>query len=216
MRRAGGAAPPRLRHTRPVKVTNASRSPSSAQPDSDEYDRLASSSVATCDTFSARPAPPSIESHAPAPGAAHQRRCSAGADTTPTTASSPSSSPINVAHTGTPRTKFLVPSIGSMIQRRRESSAVLPNSSPTTASAGLAAASRSRRACSTARSASVTGVRSGLVSTRRSSAWKRLRVIESATSARASPSARSSSRRAAARPTSSPGRVTAADRTLTT
>ena len=52
------------------------------------------------------------------PARAHQRRPSAGADTTPTTASSPSSSAISVAQTGTPRTKFLVPSIGSITQRR--------------------------------------------------------------------------------------------------
>ena len=41
--------------------------------------------------------------HAPPPSAPHQRRARAGADTTPTTTSGPSISPISVAHTGTPR-----------------------------------------------------------------------------------------------------------------
>ena len=56
--------------------------------------------------------------HAPTSFAAHQRLFSAGAETRPTTGSSPSNSEISVAHTGTPRTKFLVPSIGSSTQRR--------------------------------------------------------------------------------------------------
>jgi hypothetical protein len=55
---------------------------------------------------------------APPSRAAHQRRLSAGALTTPTMTSSSSISPMSVAHTGTPRTKFLVPSIGSMTQQR--------------------------------------------------------------------------------------------------
>ncbi|CAM5626362.1 hypothetical protein SCYAM73S_06325 [Streptomyces cyaneofuscatus] len=46
--------------------------------------------------------------YAPAPFAAHQRRFSAGAETTPTTGWNPFSpasiSEISVAHTGTPRT----------------------------------------------------------------------------------------------------------------
>lgn len=46
---------------------------------------------------------------------AHQRRPKAGAETTPVVMSGPSRSAIKVAQTGTPRTKFLVPSIGSMI-----------------------------------------------------------------------------------------------------
>ena len=49
---------------------------------------------------------------------AHQRRPRAGAETTPVVMFGPSRIAINVAHTGTPRTKFLVPSIGSMIHWR--------------------------------------------------------------------------------------------------
>ena len=41
-----------------------------------------------------------------------------GADTTPTFMTPSTSRPINVAHTGTPRTKLAVPSIGSSTQRR--------------------------------------------------------------------------------------------------
>ncbi|KMK72998.1 hypothetical protein ACJ65_08330 [Kocuria rhizophila] len=41
---------------------------------------------------------------APEPAAAHQRRFSAGAETTPTTTSPSSTRPMSVAHTGTPRT----------------------------------------------------------------------------------------------------------------
>ena len=79
----------------------------------------------------------------PGPGArcrcaAHQRRPSAGAETTPATTSSPSISAIRVAQTGTPRTKFLVPSIGSMHPAPRARDPVAPNSSPVTASRGRA------------------------------------------------------------------------------
>ena len=70
---------------------------------------------------------------APPPAEAHQRRWSWGADTTPTTTSSSTTSEMSVAHTGTPRTKFLVPSIGSTIQRRWLLP-VVPCSSPVTAS----------------------------------------------------------------------------------
>ena len=73
----------------------------------------ASSSAATSETCSRRPS-----ANAPSPLAAHQRRPIAGADTTPTTAPwSAWVSAISVAHTGMPRTKLLVPSIGSTIQR---------------------------------------------------------------------------------------------------
>ena len=116
---------------------------------------------------------------APTSLAAHQRRFSAGADTRPTTGSSPSNSAISVAQTGTPRTKFLVPSIGSSTQRRGPWP-VVPNSSPMTASRVRARLRVIRSISSTARSASVTGVRSGLVSTFRSCALKRSRLIESA------------------------------------
>ena len=55
--------------------------------------------------------------HAPSPRAAHQRRPSAGADARPHTTCPSRSSAISVAQTGMPREKFLVPSIGSTIQR---------------------------------------------------------------------------------------------------
>ena len=110
--------------------------------------------------------------HAPSPFEAHQRRCSAGAETTPTTTSSSTASAISVAHTGTPRTKFLVPSIGSTIQRRWLWP-VEPCSSPMTASREPARDRVRRMLSSTAWSASVTGVRSGLVITCRSSALNR-------------------------------------------
>src|SRR5438874_7788237 len=128
--------------------------------------------------------------YAPFPRAAHHRRPSAGADTTPTTVSEPERSASSVAHTGAPRTKFFVPSIGSTTQQRSASPRT-PYSSPTTASPGRSDARRSRTICSTARSASVTGVRSGLVSTTRSRARKRAVVILSASSASASAKARS-------------------------
>ena len=108
-----------------------------------------------------------------------QRRLSCGAETQPTTTSSSTMSAIRVAHTGTPRTKFLVPSIGSSTHRRGPCP-VVPNSSPMTASRVRARLRVIRSISSTARSASVTGVRSGLVSTVRSCALKRSRLMESA------------------------------------
>src|SRR5699024_7171886 len=71
---------------------------------------------------------------------------------------------------------------------------VLPYSSPTTASRGRARERTPRSVSSTIRSASVTGVRSGLVSTTRSSARKRLRAMSSAASASTCASRRSSSK----------------------
>src|SRR5437763_456192 len=82
-----------------------------------------------------------------------------------------------------------------MIHRRSASLSSPPYSSPTTASSGRIAAIRSRTARSTAVSASVTGVRSGLVSTARSAAPKRASVISSARSASSRASARSSAGR---------------------
>ncbi len=107
---------------------------------------------------------------------------SAGAETSPTTGSPSSISAISVAQTGTPRTKFLVPSMGSITQWRFDLP-VVPNSSPVTASRGRARARCERIASSAALSASETGVRSGLVSTTRSTALKRERVNESTESA---------------------------------
>ena len=112
---------------------------------------------------------------------AHQRRPSAGADATPQTIAPSRSSASSVAHTGMPREKFRVPSIGSTIQRIGPPSS--PSSSPSTPSPGRSRAMRSRSIRSTARSASVTGVRSAFVSTCRSPARKRGSVSASAASA---------------------------------
>jgi hypothetical protein len=109
---------------------------------------------------------------APVPVAAHQRRPRAGAETSPRTGRRPSSNAMSVAQTGTPRTKFLVPSIGSMTHWRAPWP-VASNSSPTTASRGRTRRSWTRTISSAARSASVTGVRSGFVSTVRSAAANR-------------------------------------------
>src|SRR5690242_2260528 len=76
---------------------------------------------------------------------------------------------------------------------RRRASPLSPNSSPHTASSGRASARRRRSDSSTARSASLSGVRSGLVSTTRSAAPNRPDVMVSAASARVTASARSSS-----------------------
>ena len=122
--------------------------------------------------------------NAPSPRAAHQRRPSAGAETTPQTTLPSRSSAISVAHTGMPREKFRVPSIGSTIHRTAPPSS--PSSSPSTPSPGRSRAMRSRSMRSVARSASVTGVRSGFVSTRRSPARKRGSVSASAASASSS------------------------------
>ena len=75
----------------------------------------------TCETQIRFGAPPFTETNAPFPSLAYQRRNSAGALTTPTTTTSEPSlcfsiKPINVAQVGTPRKKFLVPSIGSITQ----------------------------------------------------------------------------------------------------
>lgn len=108
------------------------------------------------------------------------------------TTSSPSASAMRVAQTGTPRTKFFVPSMGSMIQRRDPVPAS-PNSSPTMASRVRARASCARMNSSAPRSASDTGVWSGFVSTCRSSARNRDIVRESTWSAMTCARRRSSS-----------------------
>ena len=70
----------------------------------EEYDRNASSRSETSDVWIAVPCSSVRPVNAPPPLSAHQRRDSAGADTTPATTSSPTISPISVAQTGTPRT----------------------------------------------------------------------------------------------------------------
>ncbi len=136
--------------------------------------------------------PTATDFHAPEPSAAHQRRPNAGADTTPTTGTPSTSSAISVAHTGTPRTKFFVPSMGSMTHWRPASIASPPNSSPRTSSSGRSSESRARSSRSQAKSASDTGVRSGFDSTDRSAAPKRGMVTASARSASRWARARSS------------------------
>ena len=69
-----------------------------------------------------------------------------------------------MAHTGTPRTKFLVPSIGSITHGATRGPGVAELLAHDRV-AGAGPASVIRSCSSTARSASVTGVRSGLVST---------------------------------------------------
>lgn len=96
----------------------ASSRPRSSQPCRLEYDSDASARSVTDDTCSRVADDSERPVHAPDPTAAHQRRFSAGADTTPTTGRSRSSSATRVAHTGTPRTKFFVPSMGSTTQTR--------------------------------------------------------------------------------------------------
>ena len=73
---------------------------------------------------------------------------------------------MSVPQIGTPRTKFFVPSIGSITHCRLPGPAaasLAPNSSPSTPSRGRVRASVARSAFSTAVSASDTGVRSGLL-----------------------------------------------------
>ncbi len=183
----------RVRQTRRDRSSSPGSRPCSSQPVSEEYDRWASARSATPLTRSGLPVARDAPAQAPVPRAAHQRRPSAGALTTPTSTEPSTRSATSVAQTGTPRTKFLVPSIGSTTHCRGLSP-TSPSSSPSTASPGRRPA-RVRRTCaSTAVSASLTGVRSGLAATRRSCARNRARVCASAASASSWASARSSAR----------------------
>ena len=89
-----------------------------SQPPEQEKDSEASVRSVTSETASRVAADRLLPVKAPVPAAAHQRRPRAGAETTPATTSSPSIRAISVAQTGTPRTKYLVPSMGSMTHRR--------------------------------------------------------------------------------------------------
>src|SRR5262245_55514952 len=92
-----------VRQTERIRSVNASSRPLFSHARSEAYDNDASARVATsltrqgCADISARPV------QAPSPYDAHQRRPSAGADTTPATTWSSTIRPIIVAHTGTPR-----------------------------------------------------------------------------------------------------------------
>ena len=107
-----------------------SRRPRSAQPEREEKEREASASSETPETQSFLGEPPLKVRQAPDSEAAYQRRASAGAETTPTTGSPSTSREMRVAQTGTPRTKFFVPSMGSMTHWRPEDSGTPPSSSP--------------------------------------------------------------------------------------
>src|SRR5258708_3302243 len=74
---------------------------------------------------------------------------------------------INVPNSGTPLMKDLVPSIGSSTQTNSASSRSRPYSSPKMPWSGNRALMSRRIAASAARSAAVTGLRSGLSSTAR-------------------------------------------------
>src|SRR4051794_459270 len=182
----------RVRHTWSWSARNSSRRPARSHSRRSEYESDASARSATAETCSRRAEERLRPVQAPVPRAAHQRRPRAGADTTPTTGSPPSSRASSVAQTGTPRTKFFVPSIGSTTHWRLPWP-VGPNSSPTTASRGRVRRSWVRTSSSASLSASLTGVRSGLVSTRRSAAWNRDVVTLSTMSAMTWASRRSSS-----------------------
>src|SRR3989449_866680 len=108
----------------------------------------------------------------------------AGALTTPATTSSPSSIASSVANTGMPRTKLRVASMGSTIRRAAELPADAPCSSPSSPSSGCRWRVTVRTVSSIARSASVTGLRSGLSSTRSPFLRKPRSAISSARSAR--------------------------------
>ena len=171
-----------VRQQRRVRLRKVCSRSSSSQPLRLEYESDASSTRAICETRNRWAADRLRPLQAPDPVAAHQRRERAGAETTPRTGESSTTNAMSVAHTGTPRTKFLVPSMGSTTHRRGPWP-VSSISSPTTASRGRVRLSWRRTSRSAARSASVTGVRSGLVSTCRSAARKRSVVSPSTESA---------------------------------
>ena len=118
----------------------------------------------------------------PSPRTAHQRRPSAGAETSRDVDLALALEREQRRPDGDAAHVVRVPSIGSTIQRTSPPSS--PSSSPSTPSPRPDAATSARIASSAARSASDTGVRSGFVSTCRSSARKRASVIASAASAR--------------------------------
>ena len=134
-------APATPRRSDPGTVRRPSARPAVVR---SENDRLADATSSTEDTDTRRVSRAPTDVNAPSPLPAHHRRCNAGALTTPTMGTPSSSNAINVAHTGTPRTKLLVPSIGSSTHWRPAKTAVPPNSSPSTTSSGRSWASVSR------------------------------------------------------------------------
>ena len=99
------------------------------------------------------------------PAAPTQRSREIGWSMMPRTGRPLWASAINVPNSGTPLIKDLVPSIGSSTQTSSASSRTRPYSSPIIPCAGNRASINCRIAASAARSAMVTGVRSGLSST---------------------------------------------------
>ena len=98
---------------------------------------------------------------------------------------------MSVAHTGTPRTKFCVPSIGS-ITHCLAAVPVEPSSSPIIPSRVRTRESCARRSSSTSRSTSVTGVPSLLCSTVKDRSLNRDMLTRSTLSARICASLKSS------------------------
>ena len=98
---------------------------------------------------------------------------------------------MRVAHTGTPRTKFCVPSIGS-ITHCLAAVPVEPSSSPIIPSRVRTRESCARRSSSTSRSTSVTGVPSLLCSTVKDRSLNRDMLTRSTLSARICASLKSS------------------------
>ena len=128
-----------MRQQPSIRSSIASRRPLSSQDVTSEIDRDASPRSAIPDTWIRWADVRLRPDHAPLPRAAHQRRDKAGAATSPRTGLSPSTRAMRVAHTGTPRTKLFVPSIGSITHRRGPCPE--SNSSPWTASRGRVRAS---------------------------------------------------------------------------
>ena len=170
-------------------------SPSASQPWLWVMLTCASARSSTVDTTIGRSSPNTLI-EAPSPSPPHQRRPSAGADTTPMTAPrSMCVSAIKVAQIGMPRTNPDVPSIGSITHRHGEPwSPASPCSSPKAPWPG-----RSRTRCSTIivsarRSISVTSVWFRFQSIVKSASWKCGSVNASTRSTTSSASARSCER----------------------
>src|SRR2546422_636810 len=117
----------------------------------------------TCDTRTRR-----SPENAPNPRAACQRAPSAGALATPATTSPSASMASRVPKTGMPRTKLIVPSMGSTISLAPAVPGSSPCSSPNTPRPGWRSRASARAIASMALSTSETGLWSGFSST-----WRR-------------------------------------------
>ena len=109
---------PRVRHAvERIELNAFNREP---KPTKSEYATDASVIDETCETANFLLWPLNV-TYAPSQHDAYQRRANAGELAIPTTtscvpSSATSTSAISVAHVGTPRIKFFVPSIGSITQ----------------------------------------------------------------------------------------------------